>query len=109
MTIETVMGSTGRQSNDWTGGFAPRARSSGGARGETNGVPELAMAHRLGRYGRSAAQLAAQLAHNSLLALVDVYALTYERGALAVFAAMAVRRERSDATPQQEALQLLDV
>jgi len=86
-----------------------RAAQLCGARGETNGVTELAVAHSLAGERCGAAQLAAQLAHDPLLALVDMYALAHERGALAVVAAMTIGRERSDATPQQEALKLLDI
>lgn len=72
-------------------------------------MAELAVAHYLAGERGGATRLAAQLAHDPLLALVDVYALTDERSALTVFATMAVGCQRTDAPPQQEALELLDV
>lgn len=94
-----------KPSTDRTSGYS---RSSG-ARGEPDGVSELAVANRLTGEREGATQLTAQLAHDALLALVDMYALPHERGAPTVDAAMAIGGERSDATLQQEALELLDI
>lgn len=55
------------------------------------------------------AQLTAKLAHDSHLTLIDVDVLAYERSALAVCAAMAIGGERADTTPQENALELLDI
>lgn len=72
-------------------------------------MPSLAVADRLAGQRCGATHLAAQLADDSLLALVYVYALAYQWGALAIDTAVAIGGQRSDAAPQQEALELLDV
>jgi hypothetical protein len=81
----------------------------GGAGGEAHGLTELAVTNDLARQGSLAALLAAELADDPGLALVYVDALAHQRRALAIDAAVAVGCERSDATPQEEALQLFDV
>src|ERR1700735_475631 len=86
-----------------------RERGSGRARGEPHGVAQLAVAHDLAEQGRGATKLAAELAHDPRRALIDVYALAHQGRAIAIYAAMTVGRERTYATLQEVALQLLDV
>jgi hypothetical protein len=72
-------------------------------------MAQLAMAHYLGEQWSAVTQLTAQLAHDSGGALINVDVLSHERRALAVDAAMAVGRERSNAALQEVALELLYV
>jgi hypothetical protein len=69
----------------------------------------LGVAHELGGRGMLAAQVPAELADDPAVALVEMHALTHERSAPAVGAAMPVGRESTDATAQQRALELLYV
>jgi hypothetical protein len=86
-----------------------REAASGGARGETHGVPVLGVADELGGSGVLAAQGPAELADDAAVALEEVHALADERCATAVAAAMAIGRESADAAAQERALELLDV
>lgn len=72
-------------------------------------MTQLAVAHYLGEQRSAATQLTAQLTDDSGGTLIDVDALSDERGALAIDAAMAISRKRSDATLQEVALELLYV
>jgi hypothetical protein len=75
-------------------------RFSGRAGSETDRVAQLAVTYGLACHRCATAKLAAQLAHNALLSLIDMYALADEGGACAVFAAMAISRKRADTAPQ---------
>ena len=91
------------------GGLGGQDGRSGRARGEPHGVAQLAVAHDLAQQRRAATQLAAQLAHDSGGALVDVHALANQGRAIAIYAAMTVGRERAHAALQEVALELLDI
>jgi hypothetical protein len=104
-------------------GRSPTHRANGGpqvvsrlgrASGEADGVAVLAVAHDLGRERSVATQGAAELADDPPVgvgtrASIQVYVLARERRASAVGAAMAVGLERTDAAPQKDALELLDM
>lgn len=72
-------------------------------------MAELAVAHDLRRERGVAPQLAAELADDARLALIEVDALTDERCAATVLTVVAVGGQRADTAAQQMALELLDV
>jgi hypothetical protein len=73
-------------------------------------VTVLAVAHELRRLRLLTAPRAAQRAHDALLApAVQVDMLARQRGAPAVGATVAVGLQRSQASAQEHALQLLDI
>jgi hypothetical protein len=83
------------------------------AGGETDGVAVLCVAHDLRGQRGLATEGTAELADDPVRAgrraFIQMHLLARERGASTVGAAMAVGLERTDATPQQDALELLDM